>query len=102
MNFTTASKKLFISQPTLSSHIAALEKELGCDLITHGRTIALTQAGRTLVEEAPQLISLHDDVADKCRNAAINGGRFTFSSSFLRATAFPADFGAYSLASFSA
>lgn len=73
MNLTAAAKKLFISQPTLSSHIASLERDLGVELIEHGRSITLTQAGRTLAEEAPHLIEAHDAVAEKCRNAALNG-----------------------------
>lgn len=74
MNFTTAAKDLFISQPTLSSHIASLEKDLGVELITHGRRITLTQAGRALAEEAPGLISAHDAIVEHCQNAAQNGG----------------------------
>lgn len=77
MNYTAAAKELFISQPALSSHIASLEKELGVDLVSHGRMPALTQAGCTLVEEAPHLISLHDDIVEKCRYASENGGTIT-------------------------
>lgn len=74
MNFTAAAKKLFISQPALSNHIAALEKEIGADLVKHGRSLTLTPAGRVLVNEAPKLIALHDQIMEKCALAEVEGG----------------------------
>lgn len=79
MNYTAAAKELYISQPALSSHISALEKELDVELVSHGRMPALTQAGRTLVEEASHLINLHDDIVEKCRYANQNGGTITIA-----------------------
>lgn len=58
LSFSRASQLLYISQPVLSKHIAELERELGTPLFrrsTHG--VALTDAGRILAMEAPELIS---------------------------------------------
>lgn len=56
LNVTVAAKLLHISQPTLSRHIADLEADLGCELITHGAEIGLTYAGETLLGEANLLL----------------------------------------------
>ena len=46
-SFSRAAKKIHLSQPTLSEHVAELEDELGTKLfLRKGRTVALTEAGR--------------------------------------------------------
>lgn len=45
LNFTKAAKNLNISQQALSTHIAALERELGSELFMRGVPLVLTQAG---------------------------------------------------------
>ena len=45
-HYTKASKELYITQPSLSDSISALEKELGVSLFRkHGRNIKLTDHG---------------------------------------------------------
>lgn len=70
MNITATAKKLYISQPALSNHIASLEKDVGVPLITHGYPAALTDAGRDLVARGQMLVDLHDEVVEACREAA--------------------------------
>lgn len=54
--FTNAADELGISQPAVSQAIRELERELGTALFVRvGRTVALTAAGRALVEPARQL-----------------------------------------------
>lgn len=49
-SISKASEKLFINQPTLSSSIRALEKELGVTLLERTRTgVILTQTGKNLL-----------------------------------------------------
>lgn len=69
-NFTAAAKALYISQPTLSNHISALEKEVGVPLVAHGGRVMLTAAGRELLKCAPELMTHYDRIIDRCRNAS--------------------------------
>lgn len=69
-NFTAAAKALYISQPTLSNHIAALEKEIGADLVVHGSRVMLTAAGRELLKAAPDLILHCEEVMRECQEAS--------------------------------
>ncbi len=60
-SFSRASKELFVSQPTVSSHILALEKELGGSLFDRmGKNIVPTPAGEVLYKYARQVIGLID------------------------------------------
>ena len=55
-NFTKASKAMFITQPTLSQQIQALESELCVELFTRSnRGVILTDAGQVLYQEAERL-----------------------------------------------
>ncbi|WP_052014720.1 selenium metabolism-associated LysR family transcriptional regulator [Desulfovibrio sp. X2] len=48
-SFSKAGQELFLSQPTISSHISVLEEELGVKLFDRmGRTVLPTQAGELL------------------------------------------------------
>lgn len=58
-NITSAAKKLFMSQPPLSTQLKLLENELGCVLIERGsRQVHLTEAGRTLYNYANTLLEI--------------------------------------------
>ena len=54
-----AAARLHITQQTLSAHIAALEKELGCTLFRRKPDFALTYAGRVFYEYARRFESLY-------------------------------------------
>lgn len=57
-NFSEAGRRLNVSQPTVSTTMRALETRLGVELFDRsGRHIALTEAGRTLVPMARELVS---------------------------------------------
>ncbi|NKI16520.1 LysR family transcriptional regulator [Spongiibacter sp. KMU-166] len=67
-NFTKAADKLCITQPALSRSITKLEEELGLQLFNRNPgDIALTPAGKSLVERAKLLLEnaqhLHSDMA---------------------------------------
>lgn len=59
-SFTGAAKALYLSQPTLSKHIAALEKQIGHRLFFDERPLILTEAGRITMEYASCVVSQTD------------------------------------------
>ena len=69
LSYSKAADALYISQSVLTKHIQELEKELGCQLLartTHG--VALTEAGRVLEKEAPELINKCDSTLRRLRS----------------------------------
>ncbi|NMA92901.1 MAG: LysR family transcriptional regulator [Firmicutes bacterium] len=70
-SFSLAAERLFISQPSVSRHIKALEKELGVVLIDRSRsTIALTDEGKKFMDYARRLLNIQQEaVADLSSNA---------------------------------
>ncbi|MBR0404794.1 MAG: LysR family transcriptional regulator [Eggerthellaceae bacterium] len=54
-SFTKASERLHITQQSLSSHIAKLEKELGCQLVVRHVPLELTYAGEVFLNYASSL-----------------------------------------------
>lgn len=57
MSFSEAAKHLHITQPTISHHIKALERDLGVKLFNRsGSNLKLTEAGRLLMPRARKLI----------------------------------------------
>lgn len=59
-SFSKAAQKLYITQPTLSQQIAALESELGVRLFTRGKRVALTDAGAALMRHAQAMLEEQD------------------------------------------
>ena len=60
-NFTRAAADLGCSQATVTTHVKALERELGIDLVEHrrfSRKFVLTSAGRRVFEYAGRLLAL--------------------------------------------
>lgn len=56
-NFSLAARRLYLSQPAVSVHIANLEKQLGLELFHRkGRSIQVSEAGRTLLPLAQQCL----------------------------------------------
>lgn len=71
LNITKAAQELYLSQPSLSSRMSALEKELGYPLLDRSRNrIALTSAGAVLLDYAQRIIELHDEALEKSQRAA--------------------------------
>src|SRR5262245_23233875 len=58
-SFSRAGEALFLTQPTISEHIRALEDELGVQLLDRlGRGTAPTRAGRLLLGYAKRMLTL--------------------------------------------
>lgn len=66
-SFTLAAEKLFLSQPTISTHIRQLEEELGVSLIVRTtKNIDITEKGREIYEYAVQLLQIRDRLEEAC------------------------------------
>lgn len=63
LNFTEAANSLNITQPALSKHLAALERELDVKLIERSRkNIQLTEEGRMFFEACSIIVNQYDKV----------------------------------------
>src|ERR1700722_16449696 len=73
---TAAADQLIVTQPSVSSAIAALGKEVGCDLFERaGRGIRLTAAGAAFVPYAEDVIGLLENGREAAREAAAVAAR---------------------------
>lgn len=69
LNYSVSSRRLYISQPTLTRHIQAMEKELGFALInTSSHNIWLTKAGTLAIPVFRKMISEYDSYLQQCIN----------------------------------
>lgn len=60
-SFSAAAKELYLSQPTISSHIKSLENELGVQLIVRStKDVVLSDAGKIFYEYALELLHIRD------------------------------------------
>lgn len=69
-SFSKAAKELYLTQPTISNHIQALEKEIGTSLLNRSnRDITLTKAGEIFYDYANKILNLK-------KNAQYSMGEF--------------------------
>lgn len=69
--FNRAASALYVSQPSLSQAVRALERDLGSELFHRiGRRAVLTEAGRALIEAGPGGRAESGDGAGECRGGA--------------------------------
>ena len=61
-NFTRAAERLHMTQQSLSSHIAGVERELGCQLIIRHIPLELTYAGEVLLRYARKYHKMHESM----------------------------------------
>jgi DNA-binding transcriptional LysR family regulator len=73
LNFSTAAKKLYISQPALSNHIANIEKELGVELVQRNQELELTAAGKVFFEGICKVLSEYDAVVEQVGSVIASG-----------------------------
>lgn len=74
LHFRRAAQRLHISQPPLSHQIAALETELGCQLLARTRrSVRLTPAGASFLRDARTMLAELDAAASTAR--AIDAGQ---------------------------
>ena len=64
-NFTRAANRMFVSQQTLSHHIAKLEQEYGVTLFERSKPLKLTYAGQKMLELSQQIVNLDRQVRNE-------------------------------------
>lgn len=68
-SFSKAASTIFLSQPTISSHIASLEKELNVQLFDRtSKVVYLTPAGESFLEYAINLINTRNNAISNLSN----------------------------------
>ncbi len=73
---TRASEKLHVSQPTVSGQLRELEEALGEKLLARsGRTVALTDVGRTVYRYADEILGLGQELLDAVKGRPTRPGR---------------------------
>src|SRR5438045_7884014 len=73
-NVSRAALKLHVSQPALSAQIRDLEDELGFPLLKRtAKSVSLTEAGRTFLNEARAVLQRADEGVKKARSVATAG-----------------------------
>jgi len=66
-NYTVAAKELYITQPCLSNHMIAMEKELGFSVFEKTtKTFSLTPAGKELLRQSQVILDTWDKMLKKC------------------------------------
>lgn len=61
-SFTRAAQRLHITQQSLSSHIAGMEKELGSQLLVRRVPLTLTYAGEVMLRYATDFMKFHNEM----------------------------------------
>lgn len=65
-SFSEAAKKLFLTQPTISSHISLLEKELSTQLLIRTtKDVTPTDAGKKLYTYAKQMLQIQNTILEE-------------------------------------
>ena len=86
-SFTKAAENLYISQPTISTHIRTLEEELGRQLILRTtKSIQVTEKGREVYEYAANILELQERIVLACGEESrriIHLGASTIPSAYL-------------------
>jgi LysR family transcriptional regulator, low CO2-responsive transcriptional regulator len=81
---TAAADELVVTQPSVSSAVAALSRELGCELFERsGRGIRLTDAGAAFRPYATDIVGLLEEGRQAAREAAALAARAGLGVSLL-------------------
>ena len=74
LNFTKTANEFYVTQPTVSNYIKALESSIGVTLLKRdSHSVSLTAEGKEFVNYATQILSLEAEAENRLRN--ISEGR---------------------------
>lgn len=86
-SFSKAAEALYISQPSITTHIQTLEEELGCPLlIRNAKSFCLTKEGQAVYDYAEKILKLKDRMTETCaanQTTEIHIGASTIPSAYL-------------------
>ena len=64
-SFTAAARALFVGQPSITTHVKALESRFGVELFCrHGHSVQLTDTGHRLLAITQRIFSLENEAAE--------------------------------------
>lgn len=73
-SFSKAAKELYLTQPTISAHISALEKELNARLfIRNTKEVSLSDDGKDLYKYAKQIMELEKNIEERFGRSSEGG-----------------------------
>lgn len=65
-SFSKAAKKLYLTQPTISAHVASLEKELNVRLfVRNTKEVSLSEDGKDLYKYARQMVDIEKKIDER-------------------------------------
>ena len=71
LNFTRAASRLHVSQPSLSSQVRALERDIGVELLRRTtRRVELTEAGHAMLEDSRRILESLEEARTRARRIA--------------------------------
>ena len=71
-SFSKAARELYLTQPTISAHISALERELNVRLfIRNTKEVGLSEDGRELYKYARKIIDLEYQIQEQIGRAHV-------------------------------
>ncbi|MBR5967074.1 MAG: LysR family transcriptional regulator [Lachnospiraceae bacterium] len=69
LSFSKAARSLYLTQPTVSAHIAQLEKELGCRLFERTtKSLRLTKNGKSIYPLAARMVALKNSIEEETKD----------------------------------
>ena len=74
MNFTRAAKRLYISQQSLSRHIAKLEEHYGVRLFDRSAPLTMTREGNLLLKHARAILDEENQIKEELQDLREGGG----------------------------
>ena len=89
-SFSKAAKNLYLTQPTISAHISALEKELEVRLfVRNTKEVYISDDGKLLYNYAKQIVELEHEIenifSDRCEHSTEEKGCITIAASTIPA-----------------